>query len=134
MAEDIEVPVVHSAQDAFGLRIPAKSEPRMDRANCVIQFFEEIVGIVERVVGQDVELTRFENTKTPRSAIQLVDKPDLLPEILDRNATCDLQTLRVVADADIVVAALRAAAIASIESLPSLAIVWVCRSPENRRA
>src|SRR5690242_9346795 len=78
MAEDIEIPVVHSSQDAFGLRLPAKPKPRMNRANCVIQLFQEIVGIIERAVGKDVDLARFENTETPRPAIQLVDGPDLL--------------------------------------------------------
>ncbi len=46
MSEDIEVPVIHGAQQALGLLLPVKSEARMNRADRIVEFTQEIVGIV----------------------------------------------------------------------------------------
>lgn len=103
MAKDIEVPVVHRAQDTLRLRLAAESEARMDRADGVVELLEKSVGVIERAVRQDVDLARFQNAKAPQAPVHLVDKADLLPKVLDGHAARDLQALRMIADSDIVI-------------------------------
>ena len=54
MSQDIEVPVIHGAQDALGLLLPVKSEARMNRADRIVEFPQEVVGIVERSVRENI--------------------------------------------------------------------------------
>ena len=73
MAEDIEIPVVHGAQDAFGLRLPVKSEPRMDRANRVIQFREQRVRIIQRAVGENIHFRRLQDADAVAFFVECID-------------------------------------------------------------
>ena len=46
MPENIEIPVVHRAQQALRLRFLVQGEAGMNRANGVIKFFQQIIRIV----------------------------------------------------------------------------------------
>jgi hypothetical protein len=65
MPKDIEIPVIHRAQDALRLRLAVKPEPRMDRADRIIELFKQVVGIIQRAVCKDVDLARFQDAKAP---------------------------------------------------------------------
>jgi hypothetical protein len=56
MSEDIEVPVVHSVENPFGLLLLSQTKARMDGADRVIQLAQQVLGIVECPVGKDIDL------------------------------------------------------------------------------
>ena len=104
--EDVEIPVIHGAQNALGLLLPVKPEAGMDRADRVVEFTQEVVRIVERSIRQNIHFGGFQDAETAQACVELVDVFDLRPQILDRNAARDLEALGMIGDADILVAAL----------------------------
>src|SRR3984957_21319848 len=101
MPQDVEVAVIHGVQNTLGLLILSKSEAGMYRADRIIQFPQQVVGIVERSVGEDIHLGGFEDADAIKPFVQLVDDPDLIPEVFDRYAASDFQTLGMVGYTDI---------------------------------
>jgi len=55
--ENVEIPVVHSAQQALGLGFFVQGEPGMNRAYGVIKLFQQIVRIVESPVRKNINFT-----------------------------------------------------------------------------
>ena len=84
VAQYVEIPVVHGAQNALGLLLLSKAETRMNRADGVVEFAQQFVGIVERAVGQDIDFRGFQDADAAQSSVQLVDEADLPPEVFDR--------------------------------------------------
>src|SRR5580700_10991537 len=104
MPEDVEIAIIHGAQDAFGLLDLSQAEAGMYGGYRVVEFSQQVVGIVERSIGEDVHLGGLQDADVIEAAVQLVDEPDLLPEIFDRYATRDLEALGMIGDADVFVA------------------------------
>ena len=75
----------------------------MHGANGVIEFFQQVVGIVERSVRQNIHLGRFQHTDANQARVQFIDEANLLPEVLNRDAASDLQALRMIRDADVLI-------------------------------
>ena len=59
-----------------------------------------------RSVGENIDFGRFENANAGRTPVQALDERDLFPKVFDRHAARDLETLRVIRDADIFIAML----------------------------
>jgi hypothetical protein len=59
-----------------------------------------------RSVGENIYFGQFENANAGRTPVQAVDERDLFPKVFDRHAARDLETLRVIRDADIFIAML----------------------------
>ena len=83
----------------------SKAEAGMDGADRVVEFAQQVVGIIERAIGEDIDFGGFQDADAVQAAVQLVDEADLLPEIFDRHAARDFQALRMIGDADVFVAA-----------------------------
>ena len=78
----------------------------MNRADSVIECRENVVGIIKRAVGQNIDFARFQHSKSAQSTVQLVDKAYLRPQIVDRHAARDLEALRMIPDPYIFIVAL----------------------------
>src|ERR1051326_416182 len=73
----------------------------MDRANGVVEFVQQFVGIVERTIQQDVDLRGFQNADAFEPFVQFIDQANLLSQSWFGKSARDLQALRMVADSDI---------------------------------
>ena len=79
MSQDIEIPVIHGAQDTLGLLLLVKSEAGVDGADRIVELAQEVVGIVERSIRQNVDFGGFQDTETVEAFVEPVDVFDLLP-------------------------------------------------------
>ena len=90
MSENIEVTIVHCSQNPIRLFRLAEPEAGMNRANGVIQLFQQIFGIVQWPVQKNVDLGRFQNADPVDPLIEFVDKADLFPKLGFRESMRDL--------------------------------------------
>src|SRR5512146_2456047 len=104
MAKNVEVGIIHGAQNAFCLLLLVHGETRVDGAYGVVELAKDLVGVVERAVGEDVHLSRFEKVDAGELLVELVDRANLIFESPDGETVSDLQAWRVVADADVCIA------------------------------
>ena len=105
VAEDVEVAIVHGAENALGLLLLVHGEAGVDGADGVVEFAEDFIGVVESAVDEDVDFSGFENANAGELLVELVDGADLFFEALDGESVGDFETGRVVADADVCVSA-----------------------------
>ena len=70
VTQNIKVAVVHGAQNPLGLLIFAKGEARMDGADRVIEFAQQLVRIIERAIGQNIDFGGFQDTEAVQVFIQ----------------------------------------------------------------
>ncbi|SRR5579885_251025 len=103
VAKDVEKGIAHRPKNSIRLLPLAQAEPRMDRADCVIEFPQDFVRIIERPVLQDIDFARFQYLEVPQTAIQLVNLANLVQQSARRDTACDLQALRVIGDADVLI-------------------------------
>lgn len=75
----------------------------MNRADGVVEFTQQRAGIIPRSVHKDIHFRVPQYSKAYQLAVEPVDMPDLLPQILLGNPACYFQALRVVADSNIFV-------------------------------
>ncbi len=106
MRENIEVWVVHRADNPSGLVFGGKIELRVNRADHHIQFFKNIVRQVERTVFENVHFTRFQESNALELFIQLVNAPHLLPQPFCIEPANHRDALRMLRDGEIFVSAL----------------------------
>src|SRR4051812_21599711 len=103
MPENIEIPIVHRAQQALRLLCFAEGEARVDRTDGVVERAQKIVRIIERAVRENIDLRGFQDAYALEALVELVDEADLFPEVLDRDAARDLEALRMIGNADVLV-------------------------------
>jgi len=77
--QNIKVAIVHGPQDAFRLGCFSQSKPRMNRTHRVVEFFQEVVRIVERSISQNIDFGRLEKPEAAQLLVQCIDVPDLFP-------------------------------------------------------
>src|SRR5438445_134680 len=101
MAKDVEVAIIHGAQNALGLFPSTQTEARVDRADGVVELPQDLVWIIERSIRKDVDFGGFQDAKAPQPGVQLVDEPDLCPQVFNGDPAGNLQAARMVRYADI---------------------------------
>ena len=61
MTQDIEITDVHGTKDALRSISLPEVESGVDRTDSVVEFGEEIVRIIERAVGKNIDLGGFQD-------------------------------------------------------------------------
>ena len=78
MGKDIEVAIVHGADDALGLLGLAQVELVVDGAYPEVEVGQDGVGQIEGTAGEDVDLAGLQELHALEPGIELVDRLDLL--------------------------------------------------------
>ena len=93
------------AHEAFGLRLPVEAELPVDAADDEIEAAQHVVRIVERAVRKDIGLDALEDAEAAAERrVEAVDLSLLLLDLLDREAAGVMRRLRVIGDANVLVA------------------------------
>ena len=97
-----------------------------------VELREHVVGEVEPAVAADVDLDASEHAKRREALVGVLRSPPLAAERVGVEPGHDADVRRVVADREVLVAALACGApISSTEALPSDQVVWQWRSPRT---
>ena len=93
------------AHEAFGLRLPVEAELPVDAADDEIEAAQHVVRIVERAVRKDIGLDPLEDAEAAAERrVEAVDLSLLLLDFLDRETAGVMRRLRVIGDANVLVA------------------------------
>ena len=103
VADDVDVRVLDRVHDPVGHRRRVHRERRVDRRHDPVELGQQLVLVVERPVGEDVDLRAGEQLD-PADGVtlrQLVDPLDLFMEPVWRDLVAETETRRVVGDREI---------------------------------
>src|SRR6266550_8742984 len=73
MSEYRETRIVHRLEHAFGHRNTVHAEPRMHRADDVVEAVEHFILVIDVTVGKDVSLNSFQYPEVGHFGVQLVN-------------------------------------------------------------
>src|ERR1019366_6789197 len=103
MAEHCHARMLDRLDDAGGHLLLRLIEKRVDAGDDVVEAGESLVVEIERTVPEDVALRALEDAEALERFIERIDLLLLLPDALHRETVGDVQRLRMIRDAEVLV-------------------------------
>ena len=122
----------HGANNSLGLRCAIEAKAAVDARNDKIEACEDLIGIIERTIGQNVALDAFEDAKLARVfAVETVNLGMLCGDLTDFEPAGVVGRLRMIGDPEIFIAACARRFRHDLQGVDAIRKVWCAR--EGRR-